>query len=88
MGFSMVLKLSALFITVQTLKGRVVVPAIMAKCMNIHPLTDIFLVIGAIAAGGPFAAFAIVPFYAIIKNIVISARCSKVSNEEYNNKRY
>jgi predicted PurR-regulated permease PerM len=56
---------------VQTLKGRVVVPAIMAKSMNIHPLTDIFLVIAAIAVGGPFAAFAVVPIYAILKNIIL-----------------
>ncbi|WP_242961012.1 AI-2E family transporter [Clostridium peptidivorans] len=71
MGLSMFLKLMVLFIIVQTLKGRVVVPAIMAKSMSIHPLTDIFLVIGAIALGGPFTAFAIVPIYAIIKNIVL-----------------
>lgn len=70
-GISMILKLIFIFIVVQTLKGRVVVPSIMAKSMNIHPLTDIFLVIGAIAIGGPFTAFAIVPIYAIIKNIVI-----------------
>jgi predicted PurR-regulated permease PerM len=79
MGYAMVLKLSAIFILVQTLKGRVVVPAIMAKSMKIHPLTDIFLVIGAIAAGGPFAAFAIVPVYAIIKNAVLTIRSNKES---------
>lgn len=88
MGFSMILKLSAIFIIVQTLKGRVVVPAIMAKSMCIHPLTDIFLVIGAIAAGGPFAAFAIVPVYAIIKNAVLSIRSNKESLQEYTDKRY
>jgi predicted PurR-regulated permease PerM len=71
MGYKMVLKLFLIFIIVQTLKGRVVVPAIMAKSMNIHPLTDIFLVIAAIAVGGPFAAFAVVPIYAILKNIVL-----------------
>lgn len=69
MGFYMFIKLIAVFIIVQTLKGRVVVPAIMAKSMDIHPLTDIFLVILAISIGGPFAAFAVVPVYAIIKNI-------------------
>jgi predicted PurR-regulated permease PerM len=68
MGIIMFFKLAAVFIIVQTLKGRVVVPAVMAKSMKIHPLTDIFLVIGAIAVGGPFAAFAIVPIYTIIKN--------------------
>lgn len=78
MGLSMFLKLMVLFIIVQTLKGRVVVPAIMAKSMSIHPLTDIFLVIGAIALGGPFTAFAIVPIYAIIKNIVMI-----VNNQEW-----
>ena len=69
MGWVMLLKLVIVFIIVQTLKGRVVVPAIMSKAMNIHPLTDIFLVIGAVAVGGPLAAFAIVPTYAIIKTI-------------------
>jgi predicted PurR-regulated permease PerM len=84
----MVLKLSVIFITVQTLKGRVVVPAIMAKSMKIHPLTDIFLVIGAIASGGPFAAFAIVPIYAIMKNAILSMKSNKESLEEYTDKRY
>jgi predicted PurR-regulated permease PerM len=70
MGVIMFGKLVVVFIIVQTLKGRVVVPAIMAKSMKIHPLTDIFLVIGAIAVGGPFAAFAVVPLYAIGKNAV------------------
>jgi predicted PurR-regulated permease PerM len=72
MGWYMFFKLVAVFVIVQTLKGRVVVPAIMAKSMNIHPLTDIFLVILSIAVGGPFAAFAVVPVYAIIKNIFVS----------------
>lgn len=67
MGFVMIAKLAIVFIIVQTLKGRVVVPAIMAHAMKIHPLTDIFLVIGAVAVGGPLAAFAIVPIYAITK---------------------
>ncbi len=74
MGLYMFLKLMIVFIIVQTLKGRVVVPAIMAKSMNIHPLTDIFLVIIAIAVGGPFVAFSIVPIYAILKNIVITVK--------------
>lgn len=70
-GLVMFIKLISVFIIVQTLKGRIVVPAIMAKSMNIHPLTDIFLVILALAIAGPFAAFAIVPVYAIAKNIII-----------------
>lgn len=70
MGFVMIGKLVIVFIIVQTLKGRVVVPAIMSDAMNIHPLTDIFLVIGAVAVGGPLAAFAVVPIYAIIKTIL------------------
>jgi predicted PurR-regulated permease PerM len=70
-GIIMFGKLLVLFIIVQTLKGRVVVPAIMAKSVNIHPLTDIFLVIGAIAVAGPFAAFAVVPIYAIAKNVIL-----------------
>jgi predicted PurR-regulated permease PerM len=71
MGLSITLKFIAMFIIVQTLKGRVIVPAIMSKCMKMHPLTDIFLVIGAIGIGGPFAAFAVVPIYAILKNICL-----------------
>ena len=70
MGFIMIGKLIIVFIIVQTLKGRVVVPAIMSHAMKIHPLTDIFLVIGAVAVGGPLAAFAVVPIYAIIKTIL------------------
>ncbi|MBU3092176.1 AI-2E family transporter [Clostridium sp. CF011] len=70
MGFLMIVKLIIVFIIVQTLKGRVVVPAIMSHAMKIHPLTDIFLVIGAVAVGGPLAAFTVVPIYAIIKTIL------------------
>ena len=70
LGFVMIGKLLIVFVIVQTLKGRVVVPAIMSHAMNIHPLTDIFLVIGAVALGGPLAAFAVVPIYAIIKTII------------------
>ena len=53
MGFVMIGKLAIVFIIVQTLKGRVVVPAIMSHAMKIDPLTDILLVIGAVAVGGP-----------------------------------
>lgn len=74
-GLYMFIKLAVVFIIAQTLKGRVIVPAVMSKSMNIHPLTDIFLVIGAIAIGGPFAAFIVVPVYAIIKNAVKIIRC-------------
>ena len=70
LGFIMTGKLIIVFLVVQTLKGRVVVPSIMSKAMKIHPLTDIFLVIGAVALGGPLAAFAIVPIYAIIKTVL------------------
>jgi predicted PurR-regulated permease PerM len=76
-GIIMFGKLVVVFIIVQTLKGRVVVPAIMAKSMKIHPLTDIFLVIGAIAVGGPFAAFAVVPAYAIVKNAILVLKENK-----------
>ena len=67
MGFNMVVKLSILFIIAQTLKGRVVVPFIMGRAMKIHPITDIFLVVGAAAIGGPLAAFCIVPIYSLFK---------------------
>lgn len=71
MGLSITLKFSIMFIIVQTLKSRVIVPSVMSKSMKIHPLTDIFLVIVAIGIGGTFAAFAVVPVYAILKNICI-----------------
>lgn len=74
MGLSMIIKLSVVFIVVQTLKGRVVVPIVMSRSMDIHPLTDIILVILAVALLGPFAAFAVVPVYAILKNIVLTIR--------------
>ena len=38
--------------------------------MKIHPITDIFLVVGAAAIGGPLLAFCIVPIYSIIKLIL------------------
>ncbi|MGH4139877.1 AI-2E family transporter [Clostridium sp.] len=72
MGFVMMGKLAIVFLSVQTLKGRVVVPIIMSKAMKIHPLTDIFLVIGAVAVGGPLAAFVIVPIYATVKVIAFN----------------
>lgn len=66
-GPQMILKLSILVLIAQTLKGRVVVPFIMGKAMKIHPITDIFLVVGAAAIGGPLLAFCIVPIYSILK---------------------
>ena len=69
LGIKMVIKLSILVIIAQTLKGRIVVPFIMGKRMNIHPLTDIFLVVSAASLGGPLAAFSVVPIYALIKMI-------------------
>lgn len=70
-GIYMIIKLSIVFITVQTLKGRVVVPLIMSSALKIHPLTDIFLVVTAVSYGGPMAAFIIVPLYAMVKVIVL-----------------
>ena len=67
LGFDMIVKLSILFVIAQTLKGRVVVPFIMGKAMKIHPITDIFLVVGAAAIGGPIAAFCVVPIYSLMK---------------------
>lgn len=66
-GFNMVIKITILFIIAQTLKGRIVVPFIMGKTMKIHPLTDIFLVVGGSAIGGPLVAFIIIPIYSLIK---------------------
>lgn len=67
LGIKMLIKLSALVVIAQTLKGRIVVPFIMGKRMNIHPLTDIFLVVSAASLGGILAAFSIVPIYALVK---------------------
>lgn len=69
LGIKMIIKLSILVIIAQTLKGRIVVPFIMGKRMNIHPLTDIFLVVSAASLGGTLLAFSIVPIYALIKMI-------------------
>lgn len=77
MGYIMVLKLIAVFIIVQTLKGRIVVPLVMSKTMDIHPITDICLVIVAVAVGGPIAAFVVVPIYAIFKNVINNIRIIK-----------
>ncbi|WP_291626305.1 AI-2E family transporter [Clostridium sp.] len=69
LGWNMILKLSILVIIAQTLKGRIVVPLIMGKTMKIHPITDIFLVVGAASIIGPIGAFVVVPIYSLIKVI-------------------
>lgn len=66
-GTHMLIRLTLLFIIAQTLKGRVVVPFIMGRAMKIHPITDIFLVVGASTIGGPLAAFCVVPIYSLLK---------------------
>lgn len=82
MGFAMIAKLAITFAIVQILKSRVVVPAIMATSMKIHPLTDIFLVMAAIALQGPTCAFCIVPIYAIIKVLLINLHEYKLKKLE------
>ncbi|MGL5084880.1 MAG: AI-2E family transporter, partial [Clostridium sp.] len=67
LGTTMLIKLSILFLACQTLKGRVVVPLIMGKAMKIHPITDIFLVVGAASLIGPIGAFVVIPIYALGK---------------------
>lgn len=81
MGLNMMIKLALTFIIVQTLKGRIVVPMIMGHTMKIHPLTDIFLVIGAVALGGPIAAFLVVPLYGILKVACINIYKFKVEEK-------
>lgn len=78
LGISMLLRLTILLIIAQTLKGRVVVPLIMGQIMKIHPITYIFLVVGAATLGGPIAAFCIVPIYALIKVILKKLREKKL----------
>ena len=65
LGWNMIIKLSILVIIAQTLKGRIIVPLIMGKTMNIHPITDIFLVVGAASLVGPIGAFVVVPIYSL-----------------------
>jgi len=77
-GTSMLIKLTILFLIAQTLKGRVVVPIIMGRIMKIHPITDIFLVVGAATLGGPIAAFSIVPIYSLIRVIIKKLREKKL----------
>lgn len=72
MGWMTVLHLAMVFITVQTLKGRIFVPLIMSKAIKIHPVTDIILVISAVALGGAVTAFSIVPIYAVLKATIIN----------------
>lgn len=67
MGMPMLIKLFVLFLVAQTLKGRLVVPLIMGKAMKIHPITDIFLVVGSATLIGPIGAFVVVPIYALSK---------------------
>ena len=69
LGWNMIIKLSILVIIAQTLKGRINVPLIMGKTMNIHPITDIFLVVGAASLVGPIGAFVVVPIYSLGKVI-------------------
>ena len=69
LGWNMILKLTILVLIAQTLKGRIIVPLIMGKTMKIHPITDIFLVVGAATLIGPIGAFAIVPIYSLAKVI-------------------
>lgn len=69
LGTNMVIKLGILFIVAQTIKGRLVVPLIMGSAMNIHPVTDIFLVVGAAILFGPLGAFVVVPIYVLFKSI-------------------
>lgn len=70
LGWNMILKLSILVLIAQTLKGRIVVPLIMGKTMKIHPITDIFLVVGAASLVGPIGAFVVVPTYSLLKVIL------------------
>ena len=72
LGVPMIIKLSILFLIAQTLKGRVVVPLIMGKAMKIHPITDIFLVVGAATLVGPIGAFVVIPLYALGKVFYIN----------------
>ncbi|MBQ6820181.1 MAG: AI-2E family transporter [Clostridium sp.] len=72
LGFNIVLKLSILAFIVQVIKGRIIVPLIMGKTMKIHPITDIFLVVGAATLIGPIGAFIIIPIYSIIKIVYIN----------------
>ncbi len=37
--------------------------------MKIHPIMDIFLVVGAASLIGPIGAFVVVPFYSLVKVI-------------------
>ncbi|MDU5110017.1 MAG: AI-2E family transporter, partial [Clostridium sp.] len=67
LGWNMILKLSILVLIAQVLKGRIIVPLIMGKTMKIHPITDIFLVVGAATLIGPIGAFVVVPFYSLAK---------------------
>lgn len=80
LGWNMILKLSILVLIAQVLKGRIIVPLIMGKTMKIHPITDIFLVVGAATLIGPIGAFVVVPFYSLAK--VVYKHFSKELDEK------
>ncbi|MBK1811234.1 AI-2E family transporter [Clostridium sp. YIM B02505] len=87
-GLHMIIKLTILFMIAQGVKGRIVVPLIMAKAMKIHPLTDIFLVIAAATLIGPLGAFAVVPIYAVFKVILVKLNLITSDNKIiYNEKK-
>lgn len=80
LGWNMILKLTILVLIAQVLKGRIIVPLIMGKTMKIHPITDIFLVVGAATLIGPIGAFVVVPFYTLAK--VVYKHFSKELDEK------
>lgn len=82
MGPTMIVKITILFLTAQVIKGRIVVPIIMGKTMNIHPITDIFLVVGAATIIGPVGAFIIVPVYALLKLFYKNFKPIKITNSD------
>lgn len=82
MGPTMIIKLTVLFLIAQTIKGRIVVPVIMGKTMKIHPITDIFLVVGAATIIGPIGAFIVVPVYALLKLIYKNFKPIKITDSD------
>jgi predicted PurR-regulated permease PerM len=60
-----------LVLIVQQLDSNLIYPNVIGKSLDIHPLTIIFIIIVGGNLAGLLGIFLGVPFYAIVKNIII-----------------
>ncbi|PZO95802.1 AI-2E family transporter [Streptococcus halichoeri] len=69
-GPLMLVKVLVVFTIEQTIEGRFVTPLVIGNKLSIHPITIMFLLLGAGAMFGVWGVFLIIPIYASIKVIV------------------